>query len=260
VRLVTFNILGGRSPGKEQVDVERFAAAVRALDPDVLALQEVDRGQERTQHTDLTGAAATAMTAVDHRFVAALTGTPGATWTAATGDEQPEAAAYGLALLSRHPVRSWEVVRLPALPGRAPWLWHGRRLPRLVRDEARVAVAAEVESPGGHLTVATTHLSFLPGWNLVQLRRTMRALRALRRPLVLMGDLNMSAAAARRASGLWPVPSGPTFPVHAPTKRIDHVLVDDRRWRDATASAVDTGLSDHRALVVDLADPPVGRD
>ena len=89
MRLVTFNILGGRSPGEDKVDVPRFAAAVRALQPDVLALQEVDRGQDRTQHADLTAVAASAMDAIDHRFVAALTGTPGATWTAATGDEHP---------------------------------------------------------------------------------------------------------------------------------------------------------------------------
>jgi len=252
VRLVTFNILGGRSPGEEQVDVARFARAVHALDPDVLALQEVDRGQERTQHADLTAVAAGAMGAVDHRFVAALTGTAGATWTAATGDEHPDSAAYGVALLSRHPVRSWEVVRLPAMPGRAPWFWPGSRLPRLVRDEPRVAVAAAVEGPAGHLTVATTHLSFLAGWNVVQLRRAVRALRAAPRPLVLMGDLNMSAGTARRASGLWPVPSGPTFPAHAPTRRIDHVLVDDRRWAGGAGQVVDTGLSDHRALIVEL--------
>ena len=254
MRLVTFNILGGRAPGDERVDVRRFAAAVRALDPDVLALQEVDRGQARTQHADLTAVAAEAMDAVDHRFVAALTGTAGATWTAATGEEQPEAAAYGIALLSRHPVGAWEVVRLPALPGRAPWLWHGQRLPTLVRDEPRVAVAASVEVPHRGLTVATTHLSFLPGWNVVQLRRVVRALRVVRGPLVLMGDLNMSATAARRASGLHPIASGPTFPVHAPTKRIDHVLVDERRLAAATARTVDTGLSDHRAVVVDLPD------
>ena len=51
-------------------------------------------------------------------FVAALSGTPGATWMAATGEEQPDSAAYGIALLSRHPVTAWQVVRLPALPRR----------------------------------------------------------------------------------------------------------------------------------------------
>jgi endonuclease/exonuclease/phosphatase family metal-dependent hydrolase len=258
VRLVTFNILGGRSPGEDRVDVARFAAAVRALQPEVLALQEVDRGQDRTQHADLTAVAAEAMGAVDHRFVAALTGTPGATWTAATGDEHPDSAAYGIALLSRRPVRAWEVVRLPALPGRAPWVWHGRRLPSLVRDEPRVAVGAELDVSRGPVTLATTHLSFLPGWNVIQLRRAVRALRSTRGPLVLMGDLNMTPVTARRASGLVPVGAGPTFPVERPARQIDHVLLDplaDPRWRGVTGRTVATGLSDHLALVVDL---PVG--
>jgi len=258
VRLVTFNILGGRSPDEDRVDVARFGAAVRALRPDVLALQEVDRGQDRTQHADLTAVAAAAMGAADHRFVAALAGTPGATWTAATGDEHPDSAAYGIALLSRHPVQAWEVVRLPALPGRAPWVWHGRKVPSLVRDEPRVAVGAQLDLPLGTVTVATTHLSFLPGWNVVQLRRAVRALRSTPGPLVLMGDLNMSPATARRASGLVPVGAGPTFPVDRPVRQIDHVLLDpldDPRWRGLTGATVATGLSDHRALVVDL---PVG--
>ncbi|HTE72702.1 MAG TPA: endonuclease/exonuclease/phosphatase family protein [Actinomycetes bacterium] len=255
MRLVTFNILGGRSPGEDRVDVARFAAAVRALQPDVLALQEVDRGQDRTQHADLTAVAASAMDAVDHRFVAALTGTPGATWTAATGDEHPDSAAYGIALLSRRQVRAWEVVRLPALPGRAPWVWHGRKVPSLVRDEPRVAVGAELDGPTGPVTLATTHLSFLPGWNVVQLRRAVRALRSTAGPLVLMGDLNMSPGTARRVSGLVPVVAGPTFPVAHPARQIDHVLLDpleEPRWRGVAGRTVPTGLSDHLALVVDL--------
>jgi hypothetical protein len=65
------------------------------------------------------------MGARDHRFVAALSGTPGASWTAVTGDEQPDTAVYGVALLSRLPAMSWQAVRLPALPGRVPHAPHG---------------------------------------------------------------------------------------------------------------------------------------
>ena len=69
---------------------------------------------------DLTAVAADAMGAVSHRFAAALSGTPGATWLAATGKELPGSAAYGIALLSRYPVSSWQVLRLPRIPGRSP--------------------------------------------------------------------------------------------------------------------------------------------
>ena len=254
MRLATFNILSGRSPGKEHTDVGRLAAAIRQLDADVLGLQEVDRAQERSQHADLTAVAAEAMGAVDHQFVASLHGMPGATWTAPTGVDQPDSAAYGIALLSRHRVRSWEVVRLPPLPGRAPWLFDGSRRPSLVRDEPRVAVIATVEAPAGPVTVATTHLSFLHGWNVVQLRRAVRALAGHDGPRVLMGDLNMSPATATRFSGMAPAVSAPTFPVGRPTRQIDHVLVDGLppRLRPGHGEACDLGLSDHRALVVDL--------
>ena len=113
IRMATFNILHGRSVHDGAVELDRFAESVRRLDADVLALQEVDCDQPRSAMADLTAVAAEAMGAVTHRFVAAIAGTPGATWMAATGREQPGTAAYGIALLSRYPVRSWQVVRLP---------------------------------------------------------------------------------------------------------------------------------------------------
>jgi len=64
VRIGTFNILHGRSPADDRVDVERLAAAVKALDADVLGLQEVDRDQPRSLNADLTAVAAEAMGAV----------------------------------------------------------------------------------------------------------------------------------------------------------------------------------------------------
>ena len=191
MRLATFNILHGRSLDDGQVDVERLADSVRALDADVVGLQEVDRDQPRSQGADLTAVAAEAMGAVEHQFVAALSGTPGGTWMAATGDEQPGSAAYGVALLSRYPVRSWRVVRLPSLPTRVPMVFRGRRRPILVDDEPRVAVAAVVVGPFGEVTVANTHLSFIPAWNALQLRRLVRSLAGTPEPLVVMGDLNM---------------------------------------------------------------------
>ena len=252
MRVVTFNILHGRSPDDDEVHVERFGRAVAALDPDVLALQEVDRNQPRSRNADLTRVAADAIGAPEHRFVAALSGSPGSAWLAATGEEQPDDAAYGIALLSRFPLSAWQVVRLPAVPTRVPMRFGHRMLPTWVRDEPRVAVVADVATPAGALTVVTTHLSFVPWWNRHQLRLLLRALAQRRRPLVLTGDLNMDAATAQRITGMHPLATHPTFPAHRPREQLDHVLADGPVAARAS-QAVRLGISDHCALTVDLA-------
>src|SRR4051794_16785793 len=202
VRIGTFNILHGRSLEDGQVDVDRLAAAVKSLDVDVLGLQEVDRDQPRSFGADLTAVAAEAMGAVEHQFVAALAGTPGGTWMAATGEEQPGSATYGIALLSRYPVVSWRVVRLGALTASVPMWFKGSRKPVWVRDEPRVAVAAVLDGPSGEFTVCTTHLSFIPGWSALQLSRLVRSLTGTPEPLVLIGDLNMAQRQAAQVTGL----------------------------------------------------------
>jgi endonuclease/exonuclease/phosphatase family metal-dependent hydrolase len=252
VRLATFNILNARSPEDERVDLDRFTAAIASLDADVLALQEVDHLQSRSSGADLTALAAEAMGAPEHRFVAALSGVPGATWMAADGDEHPDSAAYGISLLSRYPVRAWEVVRLAPVPVKVPMWFNGSRVPVLIRDEPRVAVAATVESPRGTVTVANAHLTFVEWWNGRQLKRVRDALADNPRPLVLMGDLNMEPGRAGRITGMRSLATAPTFPVDTPRMQLDHVLVDGH-LPVARGHAVRLPLSDHRALVADIA-------
>lgn len=241
MRIATFNILHGRTVG-DGVDVDRLRACVRELDPDILALQEVDLEQDRSGRADLTAAAGEAMGAVEHRFVAAIAGTPGATWMAATGEEQPGSAAYGIALLTRFPAISWQVLRLPSIPVRMP----------VVDEEPRAAVIARLETPLGVLTVANTHLSFVPGWNRHQLRRLVRDLRGLPGPRLLMGDLNMTAPAAQRCSRMRGLATAATFPADAPKRQLDHILTDHPGLRGRGGAAAAAPLSDHRPLVVDV--------
>jgi len=249
VKIATFNILHGRSPADGRVDVDRLADAVRTLDADVLGLQEVDRDQPRSMGADLTAVAADAMGAVDSQFVAAISGTPGGTWMAATGEEQPGAASYGIALLSRYPVVSWRVVRLAPMRASVP-LWSTiTRRPFLARDEPRVAVAAVLDGPFGQFTVCATHLSFIPGWNTVQLRKVVRSLAGTRGPVALLGDFNMRPRQAVRVSGLRPLAAAPTFPAHEPRQQLDHVLGRGLR-ATGPAEAPALPLSDHRALAV----------
>jgi endonuclease/exonuclease/phosphatase family metal-dependent hydrolase len=251
MRLATFNILHGRNPADDLVDVDVLARAVGSLDADVLALQEVDRNQARSHGADLTAVAAEAMGADEHRFVAAMSGSPGSTWVGATGEEQPDEAAYGVALLSRHPVSSWQVVRLPAVRTRIPMRFRGQVIPSWIRDEPRVAVVATVQTPRGALTVAGTHLTFVPWWNGHQLRALMSALGTADRPLVVMGDLNMELDRAVRITRLTPAARALTFPVDEPREQIDHVLTTPDLTA-TSAEAVRLPLSDHRALVADF--------
>jgi len=251
MRLATFNILHGRSLVDDAVDLDRYAHAVRTLDADVLALQEVDRDQPRSHGADLTSIAAEAMGAVEHRFAATLAGLPTA-WSAATGDLQPGTASYGVALLSRWPVSSWTVVPLEAMHGPVPVIFPGRDEPEMVIDEPRVAVVAVVETPEGPLTAVSTHLTFIPDWTPVQLERVVAALAELPRPAVLMGDFNMVGHRPALVTGWRSLADALTFPVVEPDRQIDHILAEGAVRATGEARAVATGISDHRALLVDV--------
>jgi endonuclease/exonuclease/phosphatase family metal-dependent hydrolase len=250
VRIATFNILHGRSVEDGRVVPERLSTAMTILDADVLALQEVDQNQPRSHSADLTAVAAAAMDAVDARFVAAVSGTPGGDWTAATGEEPAGSPGYGVALLSRYPVLSWDVVRLPAARAGLPMWLPGTHRPILVRDEPRVALTAVIDGPDGPFTVCTMHLSFVPGWNRRQLRRVVTTLAGTPEPLVLLGDLNMLRRPAARVSGLRPLAAARTFPVHRPVRQLDHVLVRGDLRATGPVETPRLPLSDHRALVV----------
>ncbi|WP_176560812.1 endonuclease/exonuclease/phosphatase family protein [Mycobacterium neglectum] len=255
MRMATFNILHGRSVHDGQVHRDRLVDAIRQLDPDILALQEVDLDQPRSGMADLTAVAAAAMDAESHRFVAAISGTPGATWMAATGREQPGTAAYGIALLSRYPVDDWQVVRLPRIPMKFPMYLRGPNRVQVVNEEPRAAVIARLETPVGPLTVANTHLSFVPGWNRRQMRLLIRDLRGFPGPHVLMGDLNMAPSRVGRLSGLRALGEAPTFPADVAETQLDHILTDDDGLQVNSCSAPRLAISDHRALVVDISRP-----
>ncbi|WP_050758093.1 endonuclease/exonuclease/phosphatase family protein [Xylanimonas cellulosilytica] len=317
LRLATFNVQHGRMPDG-RVDPPFLAAAVSTLRADVVALQEVDRGQVRSAGADLAALVAQAMGAADHRYVPAVVGrveprraapgqAPGdddpalalaplaqatgpallpaagrvlrsragraaaraylGTWVSrrrARGDEPDDVPAYGIALISRYPVRQWRQVRLPL---GSPWLF-GRL--QLGTDQPRVAVCAVVETPDGPLTVVTTHLSSGSTWNQTQLRWLAERLRGAPRPLVLMGDLNLRGSVPTELTGWRDLVEIDTYPRHRPWIGIDHVLVDDvapavgepidpgaphpggRVHSLAPARAVDLGISDHCAVVVDV--------
>jgi endonuclease/exonuclease/phosphatase family metal-dependent hydrolase len=254
LRVGTFNLLHGRSLSHGGVHEADLRAAVAELDTDVLGLQEVDRLQERSGGLDQTAAVADALGAADWRFVPAMAGPPG-TWTESGVDDGRALAgpAYGIGLVSRLPVVSWAVRRLPRAPVAMPLMVPGRTGLTQVPDEPRVALAAVLDSPRGPLTVVTTHLSFVPGWNVAQLRAVVRWAVELPAPRLLLGDLNLPGQVPRLVSGWTQLARLRTYPSYRPRVQFDHVLADGveatavhRAW------ALRLPVSDHCALAVDL--------
>jgi endonuclease/exonuclease/phosphatase family metal-dependent hydrolase len=261
VRIATLNLLHGLSPADGRVDAARLRGAIASLDADVLCLQEVDRDQPRSGHLDLTAIAAEALGARWSRFEPALAGTPGG-HTVPVGAGPVIGTAYGIAIVSRMPVRSWHTHRLAAprlrvpMPGMVPVSRSGRlRLapPRLIRDEPRVLLAAVLDTPNGLMTVGCAHLTFVQGWNVPQLRAGVRLLRSLPGPRLLLGDLNMPSPLPAALTRWHPLVTGRTFPSWRPRMQIDHVLADGPV--QVTASSIERlPVSDHCAVTVDISD------
>lgn len=231
-----------------------LGAAVAALDVDVLAVQEVDAGQPRSGGVDQAAVLGDALGA-QWRMAATVAGTPDPfrSWQPLEprlrGPDEPAGGpVYGIALLSRSPVRRWRVLGLGTgrakLPLRAADPRTGR--PRLwwFPDEPRVAVAAELEG----LTVVSTHLSFAPQTSLRQLGRLRRWAATLPGPVVVAGDLNLPAAVAGRRLGGTPLVRAATFPAHEPKVQLDHLLAVGA-VRGDDGRAVRLAVGDHRALV-----------
>ena len=184
------------------------------------------------------------MGATEHRFVAALSGTREPPGSPPPAPSQPDAAGYGVALLSRYPVSAWETVRLPAVRTPIP--------DDVARPSAAGARAGRAAGGrgcgGGHPAGAGDRgeraPDVVPGWNRRQLRRLMGALRTATCPIVLMGDLTWTPADADAGQRLQPLALAPTFPVDEPVTQLDHILTTSPgsrlrgRRRGARAAAV----------------------
>jgi len=121
LRVVTLNLWNEQGPHEKRL---RLAAdGLRALSPDLVALQEV------RQREGIANQAATLAQALSMRHVFA----PAAQWGG--GDE-------GLAWLSRHPI-VWSLAEPLPAPG-----------------EGRAVLGARIQSPAGELLAVTTHLSY----------------------------------------------------------------------------------------------------
>jgi endonuclease/exonuclease/phosphatase family metal-dependent hydrolase len=263
LRVGSYNLLHGMRVlgGAQEGDTSALRDSVRRLDVDVLGLQEVDAAQPRSHMADQTAVAADALGAEHWRFVPTVVGTPGPeadfrpstpteVATAARGDyAQP---LYGVGLVSRHPVREWRHLMMPAARMTMPLLVPGNPKPRMLRvpDEPRAAVAAVLDLPTP-VTVATVHLSFVPVFNIRQLRQVRDWLADMPRPLILLGDFNIPGRLPGRVTGWHEAELGATYPVFKPRIQFDHILSDGVRPRSAAVQPLP--VSDHCAVTASFA-------
>jgi endonuclease/exonuclease/phosphatase family metal-dependent hydrolase len=252
VRVGTFNLLHGRSVADGTVDADALRASIGQIDVDVLAVQEVDRDQPRSHGVDQTAVVADTMGADHSRFVPTVSGIPGGEWSPVVDGQPPTGSAYGIGLVSRLPVSRWYERRFGPAPVGMPLVVPGAKGLTHVDDEPRAAVAAVVETDGGSVTVIATHLSFVPGWNVAQLRAVVRWARSMPAPRVLLGDLNLPARAVSLATRWTPAVRAATYPSWRPRVQFDHVLLDRVAAQPGSARTIRLPVSDHLALVADL--------
>ena len=263
--------------------------AVADLDADVIGLQEVDVHQPRSGLVHQVRSVADALDAPHWHFAASVSGTPGEPgWVGAdvrhdasshphlrwlpthehraplgdlpaSGDDTPEQTGplYGVGLVSRLPVLEWRTTRFDPAPWSLPLMIPAEPRPQFIKvaDEPRAAIAAVIDGPHGPFTVVTVHLSFVPGYNVRQLRALRRWLVGLPRPLVLLGDFNLPGTIPARVTGWDPLVRERTYPVMRPRVQLDHVLADGLTpiQRAGAVTAVHLlPVSDHAAVTVDL--------
>lgn len=241
--VMSYNIHVGVGMDKK-LDLKRIADVIKVYGCDLVGLQEVDRGVERTGRVDEIKELAR-LTGMDYAFAHNL---------------DYQGGQYGVAILSRFPILAID----------------HRRYANTRERERRGFIRVEVEVKGRRLNFVTTHLDYQHAdGRLFETRQMLDALKDVRGPLIVTGDFNEEppgqayelmggagfADGWRRARG----PSaefpgdGATYPADKPTKRIDYVfyrgLGEDRPPEDdedASQVVPDTLASDHRPLVVRL--------
>ena len=282
LRIATFNLLHGLpviggmpQPQRDEegkftgppinLDDSGLRKAMDQLNADIVGLQEVDCFQPRSGMHDQTAIAAEQLRAPHHLFAPAVMGTPGDPdgWRAATSQDDADFAAgldvgpmYGVGLVSRLPVEQWHVERFNAPRARLPLIVPTpERRPTIISvpDEPRVGIVAVLTGPAGPFTVATAHLSFVPGINVRQLRDFARRTAHLPRPFFLIGDFNLPGRWPARITKFDSLARGGTYPSFSPRIQFDHVLADGLSPSVRShARTMALEISDHCAVAVDL--------
>jgi len=220
----------------------RIAEVIDMLNPDVVALQELDARLVRSGMIDQAHLIARTL-AMYYHFHPSL-------------QVEEGEGEYGNAILSRFPIRLVQAGPLPTEPVHASF-------------ERRGALWTEIDVAGRPLQVVTTHFGLNRRERLLQARaitgEEWLGQRTCRPPLVLCGDFNAvpGSGAYRTLAGelrdaqrslLWHLPYG-TWPVRFPLLRIDHVFITpDLKVRGIAVpkTPLTRVASDHLPLLVTL--------
>jgi endonuclease/exonuclease/phosphatase family metal-dependent hydrolase len=239
--VVTFNIHSARAPDGH-VRVGTIADELASWHPDVVLLQEVDRGRAWSDHIDMP---------------AVIAGRLGMHWAFGANVVRSPTNQYGTAVLSRFPIASSSNVHLPAPAG----------------TQQRGLLHAVLDVDGAELSVYDTHLenTSRPARD-EQIRAIMPVLRADPRPKLFGGDLNSAPASTVVTSArslltdTWAVVGsgdGLTAPAGHPRVRIDYLLYgngEGSTFAPRTIERLHSAVSDHYAVRAEYQLTTIGKD
>lgn len=262
--------------GQKAISLGEAAAKIQAeLAPSIIGIQECDYLLERSGSVNQIAEIAASIGAPHYAFAPCIMGTPGEKWrkltasdagiisnaSHATNVEQgrsENSGGYGIGIASQLKVMQWHRLDLGNSPIGAPLLipgdesGPGKMRPIYIRDEPRVALAATLEN--GY-TVINTHLSFVPGFNINQLRKLKRWAAELAErtgtTAIIMGDLNLPKNLPVVASQWRSLATQATYPSWGAKIQFDYIL--SKGSLSATQlPTVTTGVSDHLPLSVEI--------
>ena len=226
IRVLSYNIHHGRGTDGE-INLARTARAIRSVDPDLVALQEVDVETERSGGINQIVALAQ-RTGMAYVF----------------GDNLDyQGGDYGNAILFDLPITSHENHLLPNLNG----------------PPRRSALEAVVTVNGTSIGFLSAHLDYQDKENrLGEVRAINQLLEESDHPMILAGDINalFDTETLQLLELAWMnTVDKPhfTFPAENPERQIDYVMGHpEERWEVKEVRVLDSNASDHRPLLVVL--------
>jgi endonuclease/exonuclease/phosphatase family metal-dependent hydrolase len=229
------------------------------INSDVIAIQEVDIHQSRSGNGNQVKEIAELIGAKDWAFAPSMYGTPGEKWEGIKEDlifdnsnPPPSREMYGIGIVSKVPVKKWHRINLGKAPFGMPLLVAGEKRPRFiyVSDEPRSALVAELENG---ISVTTTHLSFVPIKNVLQLKKITKWVEQLDGVHIVTGDFNLPWGLAPKISGWQDLVKGSTYPSWKPSLEFDYIMSKELSANDVIPKIHSHhGISDHLASSITI--------